>query len=1445
MTKTFTLEGLKKLLKEKEEKEAQRKASQEIASIPNPAATKEAIHEFYRKHGILAPIEGLFVRKIPDTVYTCPLSEPMTTLVSWDSLPRTIQGLYDKPTEPHGILEVNRNHLLSEQVAREENTTSAENQYQQQSLTKGLQKRPLQGNMTNKLTEYTRGVTGQAKPFLPGGATTAQDVAQVQDNPYMTPEAIERSMDAVLRRDSKTAWKDGTLITAPPGVSFKVGLSYQDVYGKEDEDDDAGNDAADCSGDDHAKEVEHVVTDDDVESPVVATAALNLTKTIQWDQNFLDDDSLFGSSVDSSSSSGNDSSEGSGDGDNSDHQDEEEGVATESPAKPVTAATGHDTITGSDQEIDQLLVEITYAEARTKREMIREKEKDAGDDHDDDGGTINPLRLAEKQAMLQNNTTKKSWASTKLLPIDDFHSYIPNPAMEFSFTLDPFQQQAVARLERSESVFVAAHTSAGKTVVAEYAVALAQQRGTRCIYTSPIKALSNQKFRDFSLKFGSQNVGLITGDLQVNADDSTCIIMTTEILRSMLYRGADLIRDIEFVVFDEVHYVNDSERGVVWEEVIIMLPAYVNLIFLSATTPNTFEFSDWIGRTKKKPVYVVKTDYRPVPLSHYLWANLKLHKVKEGNGGFLDKGYQDASSALKPKSDKKNAGGKGKPVPSSGGRGPQNMMWQAQGGKSQWMSLVRFLEREELTPTVVFSFSKKKCEEIANMLQSLDLNTAVERSAVQGFTLQTVARLSPVDASLPQVRTVCEMVARGIGVHHGGLLPILKEMVEILFSRNLIKVLFATETFAMGVNMPARSVVFNSIRKHDGTQFRVLEPGEYTQMAGRAGRRGLDKVGTVIMCCFGEQPPPIAMLRKMLTGTSTLLRSQFRLTYNMILNLLRVEEMSVEGMIKRSFSEFATQRALTANEYPKLLARGQKTLSKLQERFDAEARHRLGAEDIEEYFSSSKQLTRLNTELLMYTLSSADTADSILQPGRVLLVTAARKHGVVRAPAMILGTETSAVKTTGVGEASKLLDSLICLVLLPASYTADKDKVDEQNAKTCAIGEVGFAKQRHYGVYKIQLDAILLVSATKVKIDPNELYASKSGGQGAGAGLSSFFDEKPAASRKVDDPFAGMMARSKKNHNNDDVLFGKKKSTGQSSSESAIDGAISTLIEAEKEEITIGLPPLAFNDFLKRGNDVVELRRHAATMDTLAAEMRSCKSHSHPTIEKYYVSLEHISTLQERVQALNHLLSNESLQLFPDFLQRKAVLKTLGYLDENEAVAVKGRVACEVNTCEELIVTEMVFEGVLNDLDPPEIVAALSSLIYQQKSENDEFDMEIPESLLNCCKQMKTIAMNLGKIQKAHGLDVDPIEYTEGSLKFGLVHVVYEWAIGISFEQITQLTTAQEGSIVRCITRLDELCREVRNCARVVGNPTLYRKMEAASSAIKRDIVFAASLYVS
>ena len=237
----------------------------------------------------------------------------------------------------------------------------------------------------------------------------------------------------------------------------------------------------------------------------------------------------------------------------------------------------------------------------------------------------------------------------------------------------------------------------------------------------------------------------------------------------------------------QVHYINDSERGVVWEEVIIMLPDYVNLIFLSATTPNTIEFSDWIGRTKRKPVHVIRTNYRPVPLSHHLWAGLKLHKIMEGKSGFVDKGYSDAAKALLPRGSAKDGGksGAGAKVGSGGAkqsssasqrvkRGSRDSAWQQQGNKGQWMSLVKYLDREALTPTVIFSFSKRKCEEIANMLRSLTLNTASERNAVHMFAAQTIARLSPNDASLPQVLQTCDMVTRGIGIHHGGLLPILK-----------------------------------------------------------------------------------------------------------------------------------------------------------------------------------------------------------------------------------------------------------------------------------------------------------------------------------------------------------------------------------------------------------------------------------------------------------------------------------------------------------------------------------------------------------------------------------------------------------------------------------------------------------------------------------------------
>lgn len=546
-------------------------------------------------------------------------------------------------------------------------------------------------------------------------------------------------------------------------------------------------------------------------------------------------------------------------------------------------------------------------------------------------------------------TNGKQWAHMVDVnrEIADFKVLVPDMARLWPFDLDIFQKEAIYHLEHGDSVFVAAHTSAGKTVVAEYAIALSAKHMTKTIYTSPIKALSNQKFRDFRHEF--DDVGILTGDVQVNPEAS-CLIMTTEILRSMLYRGADLLRDVEFVIFDEVHYVNDLERGVVWEEVIIMLPEHVTLILLSATVPNTYEFASWVGRTKKKDIYVISTPKRPVPLEHYLWADKAMYKIVDADKKFLDKGWMGANAAITGRKHKTTASdqqgdfnkrtnrtpshrggstrgnqrggaqsrGRGQPPRATG-----NIARTGHGGgrpsaaqdKNIWVHLVHHLRKQALLPACIFVFSKKRCEENADALSNVDFCTATEKSSIHMIIEKSLARLKMEDRMLPQIKRLRELLSRGIAVHHGGLLPIVKEVVEILFAKSLVKVLFATETFAMGLNLPTRTVIFSGFRKHDGRSFRELLPGEYTQMAGRAGRRGLDLVGTVIIVASGvDEAPPVYVLKRMMLGDPTRLRSQFRLTYNMILNLLRVEALKIEEMIKRSFSENATQALLPEQE---------------------------------------------------------------------------------------------------------------------------------------------------------------------------------------------------------------------------------------------------------------------------------------------------------------------------------------------------------------------------------------------------------------------------------------------------------------------------------------------------------------------------------------------------
>ena len=490
------------------------------------------------------------------------------------------------------------------------------------------------------------------------------------------------------------------------------------------------------------------------------------------------------------------------------------------------------------------------------------------------------------------------------------------PAKEYAFELDPFQKATVSCIEREESVLVSAHTSAGKTVCAEYAIAVSLRDQQRVIYTSPIKALSNQKYRELYEKFG--DVGLMTGDYTINVDAS-CLVMTTEILRSMLYRGSEVMREVKWVVFDEVHYMRDKERGVVWEEVMILLPHSVKYVFLSATVPNALQFSQWIAQLHRQPCHVVYTEYRPTPLQHYIFGagSDGFHLALDENGKFKSEAFDRAASSIKPKGGRVQKDGAGKRK-------------QQQHGPSDCFKLVKTVVSRGLEPLIVFAFGKKTVESLAGQMQAIELTSFEERQSVTQIFENATDTLSEDDRTLPQVEKMLPLLQRGVAVHHSGLLPLLKELVEILFQEGLVKLLFATETFAMGLNMPAKTVIFADLSKFDGQQFRILTSGEYIQMSGRAGRRGLDTRGLVITMI--DEKSDLAKVKEMLHGDADKLSSRFHLSYNMLLNCVRVETADIEMLISKSFYTFQLQRSLPEMEtaHRRLLATLQSTEWKLE-----------------------------------------------------------------------------------------------------------------------------------------------------------------------------------------------------------------------------------------------------------------------------------------------------------------------------------------------------------------------------------------------------------------------------------------------------------------------------------------------------------------------------------
>jgi len=436
------------------------------------------------------------------------------------------------------------------------------------------------------------------------------------------------------------------------------------------------------------------------------------------------------------------------------------------------------------------------------------------------------------------------------------------------YELDLFQSQAIQALEAGKSVIVAAPTGAGKTVIAEYAIEKAIADGKQIIYTAPIKALSNQKFRDFSADY-KDKIGIMTGDVIVNPD-APVLIMTTEIFRNIVFEGeAGRLDSIETVIFDEIHYINDIQRGTVWEESLIFAPQHIRFICLSATIPNFAEFGDWMRSVRDVPIETISESHRPVPLEVSIW----IPGYGLRNLDFLKQLEKEKDSRERPK----------------------------KGGN---VELVKRLRDENKLPCLYFHFSRMGCEEYAQYFRGMSLLKNDERRrALELF--DGMAAQFGVNVNRGHALMMRNLLKSGVAFHHAGVLPVLKEMLERLYTMGLIKLLFTTETFAVGINMPARSVVFNNVTKHDGISHRHLTAREFQQMAGRAGRRGIDPVGFVY-ACVDPRDASFEAVSRMLARDAEDIESQFSLSYSSILNLYQQHGDDIYTVCEKSFNTFKT-----------------------------------------------------------------------------------------------------------------------------------------------------------------------------------------------------------------------------------------------------------------------------------------------------------------------------------------------------------------------------------------------------------------------------------------------------------------------------------------------------------------------------------------------------------
>ena len=872
-------------------------------------------------------------------------------------------------------------------------------------------------------------------------------------------------------------------------------------------------------------------------------------------------------------------------------------------------------------------------------------------------------------------------------------------AARYPFALDAFQLQAIQALHEGGSVLVAAPTGSGKTVVAEFAVEQALEAGDKCFYTTPLKALSNQKFGDFVASYGAAKVGLLTGDNTINAE-APIVVMTTEVLRNMLYEKSRTLRRLAFVVMDEVHYLQDPYRGAVWEEVLIHLPSSVAVVCLSATISNAEEFGEWIG-TLRGPTRVVIEERRPVPLEHHYLVGHDLHPMHSEQQGQLMPNPYIVSL------DREEVRYKTYYRRGSGTAQHERISRPREGHRRVYVprreEVVSVLEEQGMLPAIYFVFSRAGCARSVEWLMAsgIRLTTREEAQRIREFAEMRAAWMDEDDLKTLGFYDFVEALAAGISSHHAGMLPVFKETVEEMFEAGLAKIVFATETLSLGINMPAKTVVIEDLWKFQGERHELLTPGEYTQLTGRAGRRGIDELGHAVVVF--QRQVPFERVAALASTRTYELSSSFRPSYNMAVNLVRnYSREEAHHLLNSSFAQFLADRGVVSLE--RQLERDKAYLAGYREQM---ACH-LG--DFVEYWRLRERADEIRDESRTgHERAKADAvrnALASLKPGDVIFVPRAKRRGL----AVVL------------------------------SVREGRPTVLAQDRK------------------------FFRLSARD-------------------------FEEPPVSLARISLPRSGS-ARSARYRR-----------------------------DLAARLVALDVRPARPS---RRGVDS-KTEREALKFERLATD-HPC--HACPDRASHERWAARASQLERQIRGVDRRIRTRTETLARQFERVLGVLEALGYVGGFE-ISPKGRMLARIYGEGDILVTEALEEGLLDDLSPSEAAALVSSIVYESR-ERVPRHSEMPTA--ETVERYRRLMATWQRVRRSE--DEHHVELCR-ELDAGFGAAVFHWAEGKPLEDVLHETGMAPGDFVRNCKQLLDLLRQIEevapeSAAIVVG---------AARRAVNRGVV--------